>query len=161
MMWTQLATAIVFGLGFATVLTLVVTPSLLALRVWWFAKLPQMGWRGLRTLALGAAGGKSRYIRDRRLTKKVSAGFRTGHTVRWDETYAFGPQRPARPVPPMPDISTIGSGIPEVAPRPVVEAPDPAFIQPDLTPTVIWTGGTPRPMRDDTDDEPPFPQAAE
>jgi multidrug efflux pump len=33
--WTQLATAVVFGLGIATVLTLVVTPSLLALRVWW------------------------------------------------------------------------------------------------------------------------------
>jgi multidrug efflux pump len=33
--WKQLATAVVFGLGIATVLTLVVTPSLLALRVWW------------------------------------------------------------------------------------------------------------------------------
>ena len=43
--WKQLATAVVFGLGIATVLTLVVTPSLLALRVWfwtyvrWFALL--------------------------------------------------------------------------------------------------------------------------
>jgi multidrug efflux pump len=32
--WKQLATAVVFGLGVATVLTLVVTPALLALRVW-------------------------------------------------------------------------------------------------------------------------------
>ena len=32
--WKQLATAVVFGLGMATVLTLVLTPSLLALRVW-------------------------------------------------------------------------------------------------------------------------------
>lgn len=32
--WKQLATAVVFGLGIATVLTLVVTPSLLAIRVW-------------------------------------------------------------------------------------------------------------------------------
>ncbi|WP_343115807.1 efflux RND transporter permease subunit [Ostreiculturibacter nitratireducens] len=32
--WKQLATAVVFGLGIATVLTLVLTPSLLALRVW-------------------------------------------------------------------------------------------------------------------------------
>jgi multidrug efflux pump len=32
--WKQLATAVVFGLGIATVLTLVMTPSLLALRVW-------------------------------------------------------------------------------------------------------------------------------
>ncbi|WP_112323273.1 efflux RND transporter permease subunit [Oceanibium sediminis] len=32
--WKQLATAVVFGLGLATVLTLVVTPALLAVRVW-------------------------------------------------------------------------------------------------------------------------------
>ena len=32
--WKQLATAVVFGLGIATVLTLVFTPALLALRVW-------------------------------------------------------------------------------------------------------------------------------
>jgi len=32
--WKQLATAVVFGLGIATVLTLVLTPSLLAVRVW-------------------------------------------------------------------------------------------------------------------------------
>ncbi|SFU16564.1 efflux RND transporter permease subunit [Sedimentitalea nanhaiensis] len=32
--WKQLATAVVFGLGIATVLTLIVTPSMLALRVW-------------------------------------------------------------------------------------------------------------------------------
>jgi len=31
-LWRQLSTAIVFGLGFATVLTLIVTPSLLMLR---------------------------------------------------------------------------------------------------------------------------------
>ncbi len=32
--WKQLATAVVFGLGIATVLTLIFTPSMLALRVW-------------------------------------------------------------------------------------------------------------------------------
>ena len=32
--WTQLATAIVFGLGVATFLTLIVTPALLAARIW-------------------------------------------------------------------------------------------------------------------------------
>ncbi|MEP1481499.1 MAG: efflux RND transporter permease subunit, partial [Tateyamaria sp.] len=32
--WKQLATAVVFGLGIATVLTLMITPSLLAMRVW-------------------------------------------------------------------------------------------------------------------------------
>ncbi|MEM9725661.1 MAG: efflux RND transporter permease subunit [Pseudomonadota bacterium] len=34
MWWIQLATAVVFGLGFATLLTLIVTPSALAARVW-------------------------------------------------------------------------------------------------------------------------------
>ena len=34
MWWKQLATAVVFGLGFATMLTLIVTPALLALRIW-------------------------------------------------------------------------------------------------------------------------------
>ncbi len=161
MMWTQLATAIVFGLGFATVLTLVVTPSLLALRVWWFRKLPQMGWRGLRAVALGAMGGKSRFIRDRRLTKKVSKGFKTGHTVRWDETYAFGAQpMPARPAPPFPEFGD--AGLPDaVVPVAKPAGPNPAFIEPDLTPTLVWAGGSPRPRRDDPNDEPPFPQAAE
>ncbi len=32
--WKQLATAVVFGLGLATILTLIVTPALLAARVW-------------------------------------------------------------------------------------------------------------------------------
>jgi len=32
--WKQLATAVVFGLGIATVLTLVFTPAMLALRIW-------------------------------------------------------------------------------------------------------------------------------
>lgn len=32
--WKQLATAVVFGLGMATLLTLILTPALLALRVW-------------------------------------------------------------------------------------------------------------------------------
>jgi len=40
--WTQLSTSIVFGLGFATVLTLVVTPSALVLQArcasWWAAR---------------------------------------------------------------------------------------------------------------------------
>jgi multidrug efflux pump len=32
--WKQLATAVIFGLGIATMLTLIFTPSLLALRIW-------------------------------------------------------------------------------------------------------------------------------
>ncbi|MCI5038290.1 MAG: efflux RND transporter permease subunit [Donghicola eburneus] len=64
--WKQLATAVVFGLGIATVLTLVFTPSLLALRVWagtylhWIATLLAKmslgkGSRAARDLALARA----------------------------------------------------------------------------------------------------------
>ena len=58
--WKQLATAVVFGLGIATVLTLLLTPSLLAVRVWattyaeWLARL-------LAKLSMGRA---SRAARD-------------------------------------------------------------------------------------------------
>ncbi|MEO1540338.1 MAG: efflux RND transporter permease subunit [Pseudomonadota bacterium] len=45
--WKQLATAVVFGLGVATVLTLVITPSLLAIRVW-VTKGAYLGWRELK-----------------------------------------------------------------------------------------------------------------
>ncbi len=65
--WKQLATAVVFGLGIATVLTLVFTPSMLALRVWvttyarWLA-------RGLAKLSLGRG---SRVARDWALQREA------------------------------------------------------------------------------------------
>ncbi|WP_147125423.1 efflux RND transporter permease subunit [Shimia ponticola] len=56
--WIQLATAVVWGLGVATMLTLVFTPSMLALRVWattyviWFANfLGRMGSRRTSRIA--------------------------------------------------------------------------------------------------------------
>ncbi len=66
--WKQLATAVVFGLGIATVLTLVVTPSMLAIRVWattyvrWIATL-------LAKLSMGRA---SRAARDWALLRDAS-----------------------------------------------------------------------------------------
>jgi multidrug efflux pump len=63
--WKNLATAVVFGLGIATVLTLVFTPSMLAIRVWatsyvlWFARL----------LAKLSFGRGSRVARDWALTR--------------------------------------------------------------------------------------------
>ncbi|MCE8531949.1 efflux RND transporter permease subunit [Ruegeria pomeroyi] len=68
--WKQLATAVVFGLGIATVLTLVVTPSLLALRVWASTYLVMIG----RGLARITAGRSSRIARDmilRRSAKRL------------------------------------------------------------------------------------------
>jgi multidrug efflux pump len=77
--WKQLATAVVFGLGVATVLTLVFTPAMLAARVWvteyarWIARL--LAWAG--------AGRSSRVARDwalRRAARRVKAP-----TILWDE----------------------------------------------------------------------------
>ena len=65
--WKQLATAVVFGLGIATVLTLVFTPSMLALRIWvttyvlWVARL----------LAKLSMGRSSRIARDWALTRQA------------------------------------------------------------------------------------------
>ncbi|MBM1222390.1 efflux RND transporter permease subunit [Ponticoccus sp. SC2-23] len=65
--WKQLATAVVFGLGIATVLTLIFTPAMLALRVWittyarWLAQL-------LAKLSLGRS---SRAARDWALAREA------------------------------------------------------------------------------------------
>jgi multidrug efflux pump len=59
--WISLSTAIVFGLGFATILTLIVTPAALMLiangaewRIATMAKL-RAWWKGRRVRAAGAA----------------------------------------------------------------------------------------------------------
>ncbi|NIZ10647.1 efflux RND transporter permease subunit [Pseudooceanicola sp. HF7] len=68
--WKQLATAVVFGLGIATVLTLVFTPSMLALRVWaghyvlWIA-------RGLASLSLGRSSQAAQDWALRRAARRV------------------------------------------------------------------------------------------
>jgi multidrug efflux pump len=69
--WVQLATAVVFGLGIATVLTLVVTPAALAARVW----LERMFGTGALTIWFGLIGllrggwSSSAYMRDRQLKR--------------------------------------------------------------------------------------------
>jgi len=80
--WKQLATAVVFGLGVATVLTLMVTPSLLSIRVWastyahWLARL-------LARMSMGRA---SRAARDWALQRDAKK--RTTNEVIWtDERY--------------------------------------------------------------------------
>ena len=65
--WKQLATAVVFGLGIATVLTLVVTPSMLAIRIWLGT---YMSWMG-RLLARITGGRSSRIAQDMRLARKA------------------------------------------------------------------------------------------
>ncbi len=63
--WKQLATAVVFGLGIATVLTLVFTPSMLALRVWFW----DGAYRSLRGLGAISLGRQSRIAQDVALTR--------------------------------------------------------------------------------------------
>ena len=65
--WKQLATAVVFGLGVATVLTLVVTPSLLALRVWLST---YMSWMK-RITARITGGSSSQVAQDTELARKA------------------------------------------------------------------------------------------
>ncbi|MDC0738545.1 efflux RND transporter permease subunit [Cognatishimia sp. SS12] len=70
--WKQLATAVVFGLGIATVLTLVFTPSMLALRVWTWT---YVSWL-IRLFARLSRGRGSRAAQDwalRKAAKKIKA----------------------------------------------------------------------------------------
>ena len=77
--WKQLATAVVFGLGVATVLTLIVTPSLLAIRVWLGTYLALFG----RLLARLTGGRSSRIARDMRLRRSARKVKAT--EILWDD----------------------------------------------------------------------------
>ena len=87
--WKQLATAVVFGLGIATVLTLMVTPSLLAIRVWattyarWFARL-------LAKMSLGRA---SKAAQDWALQK--DARRLKSSLIIWNDPSDNAPHKPA------------------------------------------------------------------
>ena len=87
--WKQLATAVVFGLGVATFLTLLFTPSMLALRVW----LSVGAYRtlsGLRALSMGPG---SQEARDRALGR---AARRLGHPeIIWEDESGSAAPLPA------------------------------------------------------------------
>ncbi|WP_281968327.1 efflux RND transporter permease subunit [Roseovarius nanhaiticus] len=84
--WKQLATAVVFGLGIATVLTLVFTPSMLALRVWLGT---YAGWlaRALAALSMGRASRAARDWSLERAARRVRAP-----EIIWDDGSAAMPQ---------------------------------------------------------------------
>ncbi len=77
--WKQLATAVVFGLGIATVLTLIVTPSFLALRVWVTTYAIWLG----RALARVTAGRSSQIAQDMAVGKSARAMQST--EIVWDD----------------------------------------------------------------------------
>lgn len=70
--WKQLATAVVFGLGIATVLTLVFTPSMLALRVWFWTILAAI-MNTISAITRGSRSAKGRDYALRRAARKVKA----------------------------------------------------------------------------------------
>lgn len=89
--WKQLSTAVVFGLGIATVLTLVLTPALLALRVWVGAG----AYGGWARLAAMAGGKNSEHARDLALNRAAKGV--QDPVIQWVEDTA--PPHPAQPLP--------------------------------------------------------------
>ncbi len=87
--WTQLATAVVFGLGVATVLTLIFTPAMLALRVW-IEDGAYGAWLRMRALSFGKASREARDIALRRSAKKVRKT-----EIIWDDGTGNPDLRPA------------------------------------------------------------------
>lgn len=87
--WKQLATAVVFGLGTATVLTLIITPALLALRIW----AARGAYRGLNALAALGGGANSRAARDLAL-ERAARGIGNPDIV-WDDSIAQAGPAPA------------------------------------------------------------------
>ncbi len=93
--WKQLATAVVFGLGIATVLTLVFTPAMLALRVWAMSILRWLA-RGLRGLL---SGREARVNRDGALRTRARRVRRPGEIDWTDDTVWPGPEPDAPDLP--------------------------------------------------------------
>ncbi len=79
--WKQLATAVVFGLGIATMLTLVFTPSLLALRIW---VVTYVVWIG-RFLVRVGAGKSGKSAQDWALRRAAKQQKNT--EIVWNEDY--------------------------------------------------------------------------
>ena len=90
--WKNLATAVVFGLGISTVLTLVFTPAMLAIRVWATTYLHWIA-RALAALSMGRSSRAARDWALARAARRVKAP-----TILWDEDTPdrVAPDRPLR-----------------------------------------------------------------
>ena len=86
--WKQLATAVVFGLGIATVLTLVFTPSMLAVRIWFVTYVQWLA----QLLAKLSMGRSSRAARDWALSRQARR--MKAPEVIWTEEPIAAPQSP-------------------------------------------------------------------
>ena len=126
--WTNLATAVVFGLGIATVLTLIFTPAMLALRVWF--------WDIAHHLSLHLAtllGRQSRTAEDFRLRREAKRAknpefvWTTGAAA-WGAPEAFDAHRASEP-------ALTSSPAPDAAPAD--KAPERPVTQPTATPESV------------------------
>jgi multidrug efflux pump len=95
--WKQLATAVVFGLGIATMLTLLFTPSMLAVRVW-LAKGAYRSLAGLRALASREMRAEMRLNRAARKVKSPEILWEVAAPAPREETQ---PELPLSPSPPL------------------------------------------------------------
>ncbi len=123
--WKQLATAVVFGLGIATVLTLVFTPSMLALRVWIETGAYRSA-RRLKALSMGRGSATARDLALQRIANKVKSP-----EIIWDTDPVQTPVDPIKVAEPVAPVE-------HVAPQPMAfvetgaEALDDAGEQIDL-----------------------------
>ena len=172
LMWVQLSTAMVFGLAFATVLTLVVTPALLAARVWWGGHMPRLIariWR--RRRAIAAEGPRGPQMQEIQLRRKL-AEFKG--PLLWEEAAApaaaaapspfadAAPQTEAWPKPPPRRVTEPASPPPAPPPRRFEPAPPEAAAEARVEATAF----EPPPVREDLPPAPPAgpppaPQAEE
>ncbi|KNX41612.1 Toluene efflux pump membrane transporter TtgE [Roseovarius tolerans] len=114
--WKQLATAVVFGLGIATVLTLIFTPAMLALRVWattyvlWCARL----------MAMLSMGRSSRAARDWALQR--AARRMAGTELVWPDESAPRPGYVEEETTEAPHLDDLKRVLDERAPKPPLRA---------------------------------------
>jgi multidrug efflux pump len=124
--WKQLATAVVFGLGIATVLTLIFTPSLLALRIWFWTI---MGWiaRGLGRIGAGRMSARAQDWALQRQARRAQ-----NPTIFWDEQpEAVTIDAELRPDEEIPVGEKLADGPP---PEGAEELADPEKLDPDAPP---------------------------
>lgn len=98
--WKQLATAVVFGLGVATALTLVFTPSLLALRIWFVAGAYGSA-SSIGAILLGAASTVAKNRKQRKEARKFA-----NKEITWDDSFDAGPE-PLSETPTSPKVTPL------------------------------------------------------
>ncbi|WP_066701610.1 efflux RND transporter permease subunit [Celeribacter ethanolicus] len=96
--WTNLATAVVFGLGIATILTLVFTPAMLAARVWFWVFVHHAVMRLMTRMGIQSAAAEDyRLRREARRAKNPEFVWTTG-TESWAGPDSYDAERASQTV---------------------------------------------------------------